>query len=251
MNIPNYTENLDPREGMKEKRSKDDFARIETIFVWIDILGFSKKLENENDYDAMDRLLYCFRDHFVDGNGKYEVTSISDGMICELNPKRDSWTINDVFSCMDMIAQKQADFITKYGYLVRGGISVGTKLDSGQSAGFIGNGLSRAYNTESNHISWPVIGFVLNKRMKKFFYSFYHIRNIKKYLKLNCTKNEQNEDVYFIDYKSKITNKMDAIKDLVSTELKKEDNPLRVKMKYEWVKQYFGFDLEEKAFLVK
>ena len=251
MNTPNFTEEIDPREGLDNKISKEDFAKTETVFVWIDILGFSKKLENEDDYATMDHLLSCFREHFADANGKYEVTSISDGMICELNPKRKKWTINDVFSCIDLIAQKQADFITKYGYLVRGGVSVGTRFDSGESLGFIGNGLSRAYSTESNHISWPVIGFVLDKKIKRFFLSSYHVRNIKKYLKLNCTKNEHNEDVYFIDYKSKITNNMDAVRNLVSAELKKEENPLRVKMKYEWVKQYFGFDLEEKAFLVK
>lgn len=249
MKVPDYSKIIEPTNN-DLKLSAEELSKKETVFVWIDILGFSNKLENEDDYKNMQRLLLEFQNHFSDETGKYEVTAISDGLICELNPLRSAWGIKDIAACVNQIAQKQADFITKYGYLVRGGISVGTRYNGAECSGFIGNGLSRAYSTESNHISWPVIGFVLNEKIKRFFLSSFHVRNIKKYLKLNCTKNEHNEDVYFIDYKSRITNNMDAVRDLVSAELKKDDNPLRVKMKYEWVKQYFGFDLEEKAFLV-
>ena len=252
MSIPDYTDENAVLQNTHQKRSADELTRIETIFVWIDILGFSDKLENECDYKKLNDILLKFREHFIDEAGRYEVTSISDGLICELNPSRDEWGINDVRDCLNKIAEKQASFISQYNYLIRGGITVGTRLFYENIKGFIGNGLSRANKTESKHICWPVIGFLWSKDLKSKLKNLYHVKNVEKALNLKYTKNENDKDVYFLDYKKWLKGTDEDIKELISEELSNKQNSLRVKMKYEWTKQYLEMgDINEKAFVIK
>ena len=167
MNTPDFTdENAVPTSGRK-KRTADELTKMETIFVWIDILGFSQKLEIEDDYKKLKDILSSFKKHFTDETGQYEVTSISDGMLCELNPDREEWDINNVRDSLNQIAEKQASFISTFRYLVRGGICVGTRFYEEDKKGFIGNGLSRANKIESTHICWPIIGFSGTKNSQK------------------------------------------------------------------------------------
>ena len=252
MITPDYTNENTIQASPDTKLTADKLTRIETIFVWIDILGFSDKLENECDYKKLNDILFSFHNHFVDETGKYEVTSISDGMVCELNPRREKWGINDVRDCFKKIAEKQASFIAKYRYLIRGGISVGTKLFDLDVKGFIGNGLSRANKTESKSISWPIIGFLWCDKLEQKLEDLYHAKDIPKALDLKFTKNERDEDVYFLDYKKWLKGTGEDIKELVSEELSNNKNPLRVKMKYEWTKQYLEMDdINEKVFVIK
>lgn len=252
MITPDFTNEKIVPTGARPKRSADELTRIETIFIWIDILGFSDKLENECDYMKLNDILSSFRNHFVDEAGRYEITSISDGLICELNPNRDPWGIKDVLDCLDKIAEKQASFISQYNYLIRGGITVGTRLFYENIKGFIGNGLSRANKTESKYISWPIIGFLWSEKLEQKIEDLYQAKNIQKALDLRFTKNERDEDVYFLDYKKWLKGTGEDIKKLVSEELSNKRNSLRVKMKYEWTKQYLEMDdINEKVFVIK
>lgn len=252
MNTPDYTDEKKVPANRLQKKTADELTRIETIFVWIDILGFSDKLENEYDYKKLNDILLKFHEHFVDEAGRYEVTSISDGMICEMNPNRDDWGIKDVLDCLNTIAAKQASFISQYNYLIRGGITVGTRLFYENIKGFIGNGLSRANKTESKHICWPIIGFLWSEDLESKLENLYHAKDIQKTLNLKYTKNENDKDVYFLDYKKWLKGTGEDIKKLISEELSNKRNPLRVKMKYEWTKQYLEIsDINEKAFVIK
>lgn len=252
MSVPDFTnENAAPPQT-HSKRTADELTKTETIFVWVDILGFSEKLEKECDYKKLNDILISFQKHFKDDTGKYEVTSISDGMVCELNPHREEWGINDVRDSLNKIAEKQASFIAKYRYLIRGGISIGTKLFDKDVNGFIGNGLSRANKTESKHICWPIIGFFWDRKIAKKLNAIYKVKCFQKALHLKRTKNENDKDIYFLDYKKWLKETDKDIKELISTELSNQKNPLRVKMKYEWTKQYLEMDdVGEKIFVIK
>lgn len=241
MSIQDYSTSPNPHSFNNPRMSAEEMSKKETIFVWINILGFSNKLENEDEYKAVNQLLFEFQKHFADESGMYFVKPISNGLICELNPKRDLWDVKKYLDCLNGIAEKQANFILKYSCLVRGGISIGTRYV--QQNVFIGNGLSRAYDYESRCISWPVIGFPWDEKIEKKFQNFCQISDVKEALCLKSTKNEFDKDIVFLDYKRWLKGKRSDIKNFIAEELRNNKNNLRVKMKYEWTKQYL--DMEE------
>lgn len=224
---------------------KDDVEKKETIFIWIDILGFSKKLEDDKNYDKLADLLKEFQHKFSAETGDYNVTPISDGLIIELNPWRILWTGKDLVRCFQSIAKKQAEFLIEQKCVVRGAIAVGTRKNS--EDGFISNGLARAYKMESNSISWPIIGFLDNKNDCKKIRKMFQLRNMKP-LGLKKTKNDKDQYVYFIDYKKHLTNDISDIKKLIEGEIENESNPLGVKMKYKWLCHYMNLSTETKVF---
>lgn len=58
----------------------------ETIFIWIDILGFSALVENESKYNELLGLLKDFFESFNKLNASAECHRISDGIILKLKP---------------------------------------------------------------------------------------------------------------------------------------------------------------------
>ena len=58
-----------------------------SIFIWIDIVGFSNAVDDEKRYEELSELLTKVQSLFNDGDG-YSATIISDGIILQLaNPK--------------------------------------------------------------------------------------------------------------------------------------------------------------------
>lgn len=135
------------------------FSKKETIFIWIDILGFKDKLKDVENYDELALLLDYFQKLFKQKEGWYKTTVISDGIVLELNPNREQWNFENVKACFDDIKRKQLEFILKKKYVIRGAIVVGTsRLKKKGDRNYISNGLSFAYELESKGINWPIIG---------------------------------------------------------------------------------------------
>ena len=94
--------------------------------------------------------------------------------------------------------------------------------------------------------------FFWDKKLAKKLNALYKVKCFQRALRLKRTKNENDKDIYFLDYKKWLKGNGEDIKKLVSEELSNKRNSLRVKMKYEWTKQYLEMnDINENAFVIK
>ena len=158
--IDKAKEMVDEEKSQSIKRlTKENYEATESVFIWIDILGFSAIVEDSSQYETLSSLLRKFKEKFNE-TSDYTASVISDGIILELNPNRYEWSNRDFVRCFDGISKRQAEFACENKTLIRGGIAVGTKRynDNEKDRSFVSNGLARAYNIESHNISWPVIG---------------------------------------------------------------------------------------------
>lgn len=215
------------------------FSKIETIFIWIDILGFKDKLKNIENYDELALLLDYFQDLFAQKEGLYRTTVISDGIVLELNPNREKWSFENVKACFDDIKRKQLEFILEKKYVIRGAIVVGTsRLKKEGDRNYISNGLSFAYELESKGINWPIIGTNGNyfNQINKMYREGDCQCPFKEVFKKTLTPNGQ--DVYFLDIYSGLEGKeRSIIEDIIQNQLKshQEEKERSVYNKYIWL----------------
>lgn len=209
----------------------------ESLFIWLDVLGFADAVDDESRYKELSSLLKKFQ-HLFNNSHKYETQIISDGIVLHVkDTKADN--IKSVFSD---IAQKQLSFITDNGYFIRGGIALGSRFEgAADNALFISNGLARAVKLESSVVDWPVIG-IDDKNIQ-------HLRRINKIdddrelfgLKQGYNKNGQT--IYFIDF---VQNNPIYADLLYSKILEFEDPKYQaIRNKYIWLLRYFLHKFEE------
>lgn len=204
----------------------------ETIFIWIDILGFSSLVENESKYNELLSLLKDFYRSFKDLNASAECQRISDGIILKLKPNiRKGYEVQQFFNDV-MYVQKT--FLLKKRYL-RGGIAIGSKFNivDIDDEFYISNGLARAYNLESNSITWPIIG--TNKEYLDRMCSIYG-ENIKESFDIAYSENK--EEIYYLNsYKFlKGRELCDVYNNILDNISNTEKNP-RVQHKYIWIQK--------------
>lgn len=211
----------------------------QSIFIWLDILGFSDALEEESKYEELAELLRKFRSFFYE-NDDYSPDIISDGIILQI-------TTHDYVRLVKIlkdIGEKQFRFINENEHFIRGGISIGTKFEehskSGDSRQFIGNGLARAVKIEEKHVSWPVIGtnsIVLSEIRKLF-----QINNIEETFGLTKGFNAQGAELYFIDFLKESKDYYELlnmkVKELIR-ERKDSTVQARLLNKYVWLLRYY------------
>ena len=204
----------------------------ETIFIWIDILGFSSLVENESKYNELLTLLKDFYKSFKDLNASAECHRISDGIILKLKPNIRNGDIVQQFFNDVMIIQKT--FLLKHRFL-RGGIAVGSKFNiiDKNDEFYISNGLARAYNLESNSITWPIIG--TNKEYLKKICTIYG-KGIKK--SFDVAYSENKEKIYYLNSYKFLKGKelIDVYSNVLANIFKTEKNP-RVQQKYIWLQK--------------
>lgn len=215
------------------------FSKIETIFIWIDILGFKDKLRNVENYDELALLLDYFQELFAQKEGLYRSTVISDGIVLELNPNRDQWRFENVKACFDDIKRKQLEFILEKKYVIRGAIVVGTsRLKKESDRNYISNGLSFAYELESKGINWPIIGtnsYFFN-RISAMYQEVNGQQSFKDLFKKTLTPNGQ--DVYFLDVYSDLEGEeRSVIEKIIQDQLRnhQEEKDRPVYNKYIWL----------------
>ena len=219
----------------------------QSIFIWLDILGFSKAVENESEYEKLAELLEKFQSLFNEGDG-YRTKIISDGIILQITNS----DYESLVKILKDIGEKQFRFINENGHFIRGGISVGTKLEKGNSDSslFISNGLARAVKIEETHVSWPVIG--TNHKVLSEIRKLFQINNDKEDFKLTKGFNAYGAELYFIDFLKEENNdyyellnkKVKDFRDKMEKELrdKKEKdlrNDSKALNKYLWLLRYY------------
>lgn len=215
-----------------------DKAKIETIFVWIDVLGFKSMLKDPNNYEKLAKLLEEFQKKFEQKDGLFNTLAISDGLILELNPNRNIWTAGNVKNCLLYIQNKQFEFIRQNKVVVRGAIAVGTSWnpDNKKNKNYISNGLSNAYKLESEGICWPVIGtngFYL-KKMNELYSDEDDLEPFKNFF--NKTLNSNGDDVFFLDIYSNLDDSDQMIiDDIIDKQLAENEKIRTVYSKYVWL----------------
>lgn len=211
--------------------SKPD-TEPETIFIWVDILGFSSLVENESKYNELLSLLKDFYKSFKDLNASAECHRISDGIILKLKSNiRNGDTVQQFFKD---VMNVQKTFLLKQKFL-RGGIAVGSKFNimDIDDEFYISNGLARAYNLESNSITWPIIG--TNKEYLGRMCAIYG-ENIKE--SFDVTYSENKEEIYYLNSYKLLTGKelRDVYSNVLVNIFQNEKNP-RVQQKYIWLQR--------------
>ena len=214
-----------------------DFAKKETIFIWIDILGFKDKLKDGKHYDELALLLDDFQRRFKEREGFYRTTIISDGIVLELNPKREKWNFENVQACFNEIKRQQLGFVVENKCVVRGAIVVGTsRLKKNGEQNYISNGLSFAYELESKGINWPVIG------TNKIFFDKMNLlykdddRESPFDIVFKKTLTQNGDDVYFLDIYSDLKGEeRKELENIIQDQLQKQEKCRSVYNKYIWL----------------
>lgn len=234
-----FAEQVFNPSGITSTFDEKAFSKKETIFIWIDILGFKDKLKDVENYDELAFLLDYFQELFKQKEGWYRTTIISDGIVLELNPNREQWDFENVKACFDDIRRKQLEFILEKKYVIRGAIVVGTsRLKKEGDRNYISNGLSFAYELESKGINWPIIGTNSNffNRINAMYQEVGCQQPFNELFKKTLTPNGQ--DVYFLDVYSDLEGEErliveKIIQDQLRSHQEEKDRP--VYNKYIWL----------------
>jgi len=203
----------------------------QSIFIWMDILGFAEAVDKESRYEELAELLSKFQNLFNEDDG-YKTKIISDGIILQItNPYYEN-----LVKILKSIGEKQFQFINKNEHFIRGGISVGTKFEkeNGDNSLFISNGLARAVKIEENHVNWPVIGtnYEVLSEIRKLF----QIDNDDECFNLARAFNAQGEELYFIDF---LKGNEDDYYRLLNKKMDEFQNDPKVLNKYVWLLRYY------------
>lgn len=223
MQLPSVDETLKNQTCQKMK---------ETIFVWVDILGFSDSLNDDSKYEELSVLLNRFSELFssTEMQSVAKCIKISDGMILQLDSKiKSPESIKKFFK---RIISSQQRFLNS-GYFIRGGIAVGSKYDADEK-NFISNGLSRAYKLESNDITWPIIGTDENnlERMKKLYDSYDFAQC------LTPTYSKSGKKVYYLDpFLDLDAQSQQTIYKNINKKITEYENNPSVQQKYFWIQK--------------
>lgn len=207
----------------------------QSLYIWLDILGFSDAVETENRYGELFEKLKKFQElFFVSDN--YDTEIISDGIILRIK-KPLSELGNDLREIFNEIAEKQFQFILENSLFIRGGIAVGSRFDSPgeRNSLFISNGLTRAVKLESSHVDWATIG--TNGKTIKIIREQLNIDNDEEYFGLSHAFNKKGQDVFFIDF----LNKNEAYLQLLNEKIEEfnKEETRGVRDKYIWLLRHY------------
>ena len=242
--------------GLISDKIDISFIEPESLYIWLDLLGFSKELEKNGNKEELSKKLEAFRSTFRDISNK--VMHLSDGILIAIDIDRKPWDINRIRGIFTQIAESQIKFFINQQQVVRGGIGIGETInkDNWRESKFISRGMAKAYGLESKKISWPIIGMdqdVLNELCKNFDASQEQILEV---LNLSTSINETGDTIYFIEFESQIKNMDPSYKKRVEMyfynkidEFEKKEYPNKVRLKYIWLYKYFkqswGIDLPD------
>lgn len=211
------------------------------LYIWIDILGFSDILRDENKYSELIDLIEKFRDKFEANNNTEQTLTISDGIVLIFRLS----SIEVILNIFEEISKIQKEFIIENKYFLRGGMAIGTIQENTKNKDLkflISNGLSKAYNLESKFVKYPVIALDDKglKDLKDFFKIINNNEETFGLIKAHANSSINNKYIYFIDFIDK------EFKELIEINLKKYQSFPQVLDKYIWLFRYFceKFELE-------
>jgi hypothetical protein len=211
------------------------------LYIWLDILGFSDILNQEDQYKNLIALLKYYRSKFE--TNAIKTLTISDGIVLVFE-LTDIESLSEIFI---VISKIQEEFILEKEYFLRGGIAVGSIEETEKDSDLkylVSSALSKAYNLESKDIKYPIIGTSEDelKKINKYF----NITNedLEQFGLLKCYSNDSTgkKYVYFIDFLNDR-----KFEDIIRNNLKEYQSSPKVLEKYIWLYRYYNdkFSAEE------
>ena len=121
----------------------------ESLYIWLDLLGFSKELEKSGNKEELSKKLESFRNTFQNISDK--TMHLSDGILIAIDIDRKPWDINRIRGIFTQIAESQIKFFINQQQVVRGGIGIGETINkvNWSESKFISRGMAKAYGLES------------------------------------------------------------------------------------------------------
>jgi len=203
-----------------------------SIFIWLDLLGFSDFVNDGTKYIELADHLRKFQSSFLN-SGSYTADIISDGIILRIT-KKNLALRGELSSIFKEIAQKQFEFTQETKVFIRGGISVGTKLDDDKEPNslYISNGLAKAVKIEGKYVSWPIIGTTPDELNE--IRSFLDVEGNENF-GLEKAFNKDGKDLFFIDF----IGKSDGYYALLNAKMEKHKEKSYIRNKYLWLLRYY------------
>lgn len=238
---------FDPNTNLEEQHDipKDPFK---SVFVWLDILGFSNDVEvaqdNEANYTTLKDNLTTFQDTFQqpsEDTSSIQSTIISDGILLELkldSSDRLGDRVEKFINYIEYIGKAQLTFFKKKRKLIRGGISVANSVqENTKNSVFLTYGLSAAVKMEKK-VCWPIIGMdegVL-KELARVVYNGDDEQTVLDDIKKNFKKtyNSDGDLIYFIDFLDQPNRQLE---DLIKEKFDQKDKG--IVLKYSWLYRYY------------
>ena len=251
---------FEPNTNLEEqhdtpKEHRDHPKDSKSVFIWLDILGFSNDVkgaqDNESKYTQLQKNLKSFQTIF-EKNINTKSTIISDGILLELK----LYSLNrvkDVLAFIVAIGDAQLKFYIETKKLIRGGISVANSVKEDTENGvFLTYGLSAAVKMEKK-VCWPIIGMdegvldalagivSINSDKEKV------LKDIKE--KFKKTYNSNGDLIYFIDFLNGQLNI--RLEQLIQEKFNQKDKPTdtagnKVVLKYSWLYRYYISQTQQK-----
>lgn len=218
----------------------------ESLYIWLDLLGFSSELEKRENKEVLSNKLEIFRSTF--SNISEKKMHLSDGILIAIDILRTPWDIEKIGKIFKQLAEGQISLFVNHERIIRGGIGIGESIseDNWKKSKFISRGMAKAYTLESKKISWPIIGMdedVLKELCQK--------TNVSKeraleYFHSAPSVNAAGDTIYFIEFAKQIENINQNHKTKIETyfynkfeEFEKKEYPNKVRLKYIWLYKYF------------
>lgn len=208
-------------------------SKEEYLFIWIDILGFSGIVEDDNKYNELYNILKKFQALFNNSH-LYSTKIISDGLI--LFEKIAKNEFSKIIEIINDLSLKQFQFIKENRHFIRGGIAIGTKFEETNKEDiFISNGLARSYNLESNSIQWPVIG--INDKYLNLMKNYFNIEDKDEVFNLKRAFNNNGESIYFINFIPDFED--EEYLELLYSSIEINKNKSSIRNKYIWLLRHY------------
>ena len=200
-----------------------------TIFIWLDILGFADALENEERFTELAKMLNSFQSLF-ESIDNCDTTIISDGLLLRiLNP-----TVDIFKDTLNIIGQKQLQFIEEHKVFIRGGIALGSKLNDTKDGNnnLISQGLARAAKLEASSVDWPIIA--TNEKNLKDIQNYFTA--VGELFSLHPCFNRRGEKIFFIDFLDEPNSDYYRI---LNDKTVKYESTISVHSKYIWLLRHY------------
>lgn len=220
---------FDPTKEINDKYNK-------SVFVWLDILGYSEKVEDESSYTDLSNCLTDFSRKFNRVTNSSKI--IGDGIFLEIT----ELSYSNIANAFAKIGRAQLEFLIDKQMFIRGGISYGS-IHNDEYGNVISNGVARAVKIENKCIDWPVIG-TTGKVVSR----LHDITNqSSRDFGLRKAHNINGDELYFIDFLSYVDDSekqynKEIYFNLLNDTIKKlytNNNKGNILRKYHWLLRYY------------
>lgn len=98
----------------------------ESLYIWLDLLGFSSELEKRENKEELSNKLEIFRSTF--SNISKKKMHLSDGILIAIDILRTPWDIEKIGKIFEQLAEGQISLFVNHERIIRGGIGIGESI---------------------------------------------------------------------------------------------------------------------------